>query len=141
MRKLIGVLVLLLLLAGCKQIVTYDPPPRYGEYTLSPPAWIMGTWTEASGILKVVFSWTNQSITTTISGTVTATLDFAKDFDQAGFSEAKGTGYYELSTSQDSIIQFYRFDQISATSLAYTAGTRRSMAPGVPLVPVVFTKQ
>ena len=103
----IAAAVALLLLTGCEEAVNGKPDPA----AVSPPSWILGTWTNCVDVGSLNLSWTftdNNAVSTAQS----ITVDYAVHSEQPGvdLEEASGDTWYRLTITADGTTVRYRFE-------------------------------
>lgn len=119
------VLFLLVLIASCDVAA----PEENGPKKLSPPSWIIGSWSDAYSVNNYEFRTDNVIFSTSGSST-----DFNSVYGSLNPSEEKSDTLYKITISNPS--SEYTFSKTSATTLDYTVRTN-----GTTAGPIVLTKQ
>ena len=103
-----------LLLLACEDPATNgaDPDPDPPAAAVSPPSWILGTWTNCVDVgssLNVSWTFTADNAVATAQS---ITVDYAEHSEQPGvdLEEASGATWYRLQITADGTTTVYRFE-------------------------------
>jgi len=122
LSRLVLVSLVVLLLGGCN---------LFDVTSLSPPAWIQGTWADEFDINTYKFETANVIFTMT-----SISIDFVEAYESTNLSETATTSSYEISAVETGVTAKYTFSKLTATTLNYTVATN-----GISVGPIVLYKK
>lgn len=121
------------LLVGCQGGIGFLSPGA----TLSPPAWIQGSWANGQG---TSFVFTNDDMTQNVqTGNSTSSVDFDTVYGAYLSNQASGS-VYTITVNGNGIDETYTFTQTGSTTMTYAlAGFDEANQISVPAS--TYTKQ
>jgi len=127
MKKIIWPIVLILIsfvfIYGCENLT---------GSSLSPPSWIIGTWSDVSEAITFIFN--NDNVIMTSSTTV---LNFKEIYKVDNISDSGNASKYTINTTDiDGTKGTYEFIKVTDTSLNYTITTN-----GTSIGPILLYKK
>jgi len=113
MFKRLFALIFILCLLGCA-----SNPTSSAASNLTPPSWILGTWSDSYDTNTFVFQ--NDDVVFIVDN---MTISFKEAYKNGNITETKTSTTYEIYLSLSNVAQTYSFAKLTNTSLNYTLAT------------------